>query len=325
MLAGVGSWVPPDIVSNGDLMIDSMDIWVRTRIGVASRHRVSKGTATGDLAVNAAAAALRSAGAATADVLIVATTTPDRLCPATAPDVAARLSLGNIAAFDLGGGCSGFLYGCEVAAGLIESGRARRVVVVGADAVSSVVDSTDRATAYIFGDGAGAAVLVAGHAGMPGCLGPTVWGSDGSLADAIAIAGGGSRQKDHGTDGGDRFVRMQGAVVLRQAVRRMDQAVRAAVDAAGWRLDDVDRLIAHQANATISSALAASLGLPRERMPSNIADTGNTAAASVPLLLADAASNGTLRPGDRVALVAFGSGLTWAATTLVWPSTLIPH
>jgi 3-oxoacyl-[acyl-carrier-protein] synthase-3 len=187
--------------------------------------------------------------------------------------------------------------------------------------MSAIIDPDDRATAPLFGDGAGAMVLEAGAEGQEGRLGPFVCGSDGSLADAIVIPAGGARER-HRRDtapASDFFVHMRGNEVFRHAVRRMSQAARDAAAAAGWTLDEVDRLIVHQANGRIAASVADALGIPPERTPSNIAAVGNTAAASVPLLLAHAADEGLLKPGHRVLVVAFGSGLAWAATTFVWP------
>ncbi|MCK7626015.1 ketoacyl-ACP synthase III [Streptomyces sp. RS10V-4] len=326
VLTGLGSWLPPREVTNDELCahLDTSDTWIRERIGISVRRRADPKTATGDLAAEAGARALRSAGVTRADAVVLATTTPDHPCPATAPDVAARLGLANAAAFDIAAGCSGFLYATTVAAGLIRSGTAGRVLVIGAETMSAVIDPADRSTAPIFGDGAGAAVLEAGRPGRPGALGEVAWGSDGARSDAIVIPVGGSRNRD-GRDAAprsERHVRMRGNEVLRHAVRRMTAAATCAAAAAGWQPRDIDRLIVHQANARISAAVSDALGIPPERVPSNIASVGNTAAASVPLLLADAAAEGSLRPGHRVLLVAFGSGLAWAATTLVWPAGL---
>ncbi|QHC23119.1 beta-ketoacyl-ACP synthase III [Streptomyces sp. GS7] len=324
VLTGLGAWLPPHEVTNDELCshLDTSDTWIRERIGIAVRRRADPKTATGDLACEAGSRALRSAGISSVDAVVLATTTPDHPCPATAPDVAARLGLGNVAAFDISAGCSGFVYASTVAAGLIRSGTAGRVLVVGAETMSAIIDPEDRSTAPIFGDGAGAVVLEAGRPGQAGALGEVVWGSDGERGDAIVIPVGGSRNRDsrHSAPKADFSVRMHGNEVLRHAIRRMVAAATRAASAAGWEPADVDRLIVHQANARISAGVAAALGIPPERVPSNIAEVGNTAAASIPLLLAHAAARGSLQPGHRVLVVAFGSGLAWAATTLVWPA-----
>ncbi|MFH8462647.1 beta-ketoacyl-ACP synthase III [Streptomyces sp. NPDC017991] len=323
VVTGVGSHLPPRRVTNDELCarLDSSDAWIRERIGIQERRRADTAVSTGDLALEAARRAMRSAGVTDVDALVLATTTPDHHCPATAPAVAHRLGLRDTIAFDVTAGCAGFVYASAVAAGLISAGSAQRVLVVGAETMSAIIDSDDRATAPLFGDGAGAMVLEAGLAGQDGSLGSFAWGSDGSLADAIVIPAGGARERDRRdtAPAGDFFVHMRGNEVFRHAVRRMSQAARDAAQAAGWTLDEVDRLIVHQANGRIAASVADALGIPPERTPSNIAQVGNTAAASVPLLLAHAADEGQLKPGHRVLVVAFGSGLAWAATSLVWP------
>ncbi|WP_229821266.1 MULTISPECIES: beta-ketoacyl-ACP synthase 3 [Streptomyces] len=322
-LIGLGAWLPPRHVTNAEICsrLDTSDEWIRTRIGIAGRHAAEPGTATSDLAVEAGLLAMKSAGVEHVDAVVLATATPDHHIPGTAPTVAHGLGLPEVPAFDVTAGCSGFLYGTALAAGLLHAGTCRTVLVVGAEAMASAVDPDDRATAPIFGDGAGAAVLAAGRPDEPGALGPIAWGSDGSHAADLWIPDGGSRRPVHGTAeaGADRCIRMQGKEVFRHAVRRMCQAAQEAATAAGWVLRDVDRLVVHQANARISATVADTLGIPAERVPSNIDRVGNTSAASIPLLLAHAATGGDLIAGHRVLLAAFGGGFTWAATTLVWP------
>ncbi|MGW2597198.1 3-oxoacyl-ACP synthase III family protein [Streptomyces klenkii] len=327
VLAGLGCWLPPTVVTNADLMSPTMDDFVRRRIGIARRHRADDGQATVHLATEAGTRALASANVPRVDALILATTTPDRLCPAGAPEVASRLGMTGVPAFDLNAGCSGFLYGCELARGLIAAATAGTVLVVGAETCSTMINHQDAGTAPIFGDGAGAAVLRRAEPGEDPTFGPSVWGSDGTLADAIAIPAGGSRRRAPSPElgGADAFLHLRGAEVVRNAVKRMSTAATAAVEAARWSLHDVDVLVAHQANAAITQAVAATLSFPADRMPSNIAHVGNTAAASVPILLAHAASDGSIKPDQRVLMVAFGSGLSWAATTATWPHGLTPH
>ncbi|MFI2780884.1 beta-ketoacyl-ACP synthase III [Streptomyces sp. ALB3] len=326
-LIGLGSWLPQRRVTNAELCasLDTSEEWIRTRIGIATRHVADPATATSDMAVEAGTRAMKSAGVEHVDAVVLATATPDHPVPGTAPTVAHRLGLGHVPAFDVGAGCSGFVYATTVATALIQAGTSRTVLVVGAETMSAVIDPADRTTAPIFGDGAGAVVLRAARAGDPGSLGPVVWGSAGEHSDAIRIPAGGSRRPAHTLAGGeaaDRYVRMQGNVVLRHAVRHMTRAVRDAAAAAGWAIEDIDRLIIHQANARISAGVADALGISPERVPSNIAEVGNTSAASIPLLLASAAAEGRLAAGQRVAVAAFGAGFTWAATTLVWPAGL---
>ncbi|MFP8885483.1 beta-ketoacyl-ACP synthase III [Streptomyces mangrovi] len=324
VLTGVGGYVPPTRVTNEELTarLDTSDEWIRTRTGITARHMVSPGTATSDLAVEAGGRALKSADEPRVDALVLATTTPDRPCPATAPEVAARLGLGTVAAFDVAAVCSGFLYGLAAAAGLIAAQIADRVLLIAADAFTTIVDPADRTTAVIFADGAGAAVLRAGHADEPGAVGPMVLGSDGELGHLIEVPAGGSRQRSTGLAAApeDLFFRMHGRDTYRHAVEHMTTASRQAVEQAGWRgMADVDRFAAHQANARILTTVADRLEIPEGRRLSNIEHVGNTGGASIPLLLAHSARAGRLAAGHRLLLTAFGGGLAWGATTLVWP------
>jgi 3-oxoacyl-[acyl-carrier-protein] synthase-3 len=323
VLCGVGGWVPPKAVTNAHLSqrLDTSDEWIRSRTGIAQRYFADPGMATSDLAVEAGKLALRSAGGAAVDAVVVATTTPDRPCPATAPEVAWRLGLTGAAAYDIGAVCTGFVYALANAAGLIAAGAANRVLVIGAETFSSIVDPEDRATAVIFGDGAGAVVLRAGDAGEPGSVGPFDLGSDGEASDLLAVRAGGSRQRLSGVEPGmrDHYFSMAGREVFFHAVRRMTASIRTVMDRAGWRMADVDRLVCHQANMRIINQLADDLGLDRSRIVSNISRVGNTAAASIPLALADGVADQTLRAGHRVLLTAFGGGLTWGSTVLMWP------
>jgi len=323
VVCGAGAWLPPRGVSNAELTrrLDTTEEWITSRTGIEHRHLVDGGLSTGDLAVEAGLLAMKSAGTSAVDAVVLATTTPDRLCPATAPDVAARLGLTGVAAFDVSAVCTGFLYGLASAAGLIASGLADHVLLIGAEAFSTIIDPADRTTAVIFGDGAGAVVLRAGNADEPGAVGPCVLGSDGGLGDLISIPGGGARGRSSGRDRtpNDEYFTMRGKDVYRHAVHRITDAATTAVDRAGWHLAEVDRFVPHQANQRISTAVAERLGIEPARQVSNIARVGNTAAASIPLLLAQAAEAGQVRPRDRVLLAAFGGGLTWGAATLSWP------
>jgi 3-oxoacyl-[acyl-carrier-protein] synthase-3 len=323
VICGAGAWLPPRGVSNAELTrrLDTTEEWITSRTGIEHRHLVDGGLSTGDLAVEAGRLALRSAGTNEVDAVVLATTTPDRLCPATAPDVAARLGLTGVAAWDVSAVCTGFLYGLTSAAGLIASGHVDRILVIGAEAFSTIINPADRTTAVIFGDGAGAVVLRAGRADEAGAVGPCVLGSDGGLGDLISIPGGGARDRSSGRppNPNDEFFSMSGKDVYRHAVQRITDAAITAVDRAGWQLADVDRFVPHQANLRICAAVAERLGIEPARQVSNIARVGNTAAASIPLLLAQAAQAGQVRPRHRVLLAAFGGGLTWGAATLSWP------
>lgn len=328
VIEGLGAWLPPRIETNAELTtrLDTTDEWIRDRTGIAARRKADPGTSTGDLAVEAGRLALKAAGYPEVDALVLGTTTPDRRCPATAPEVADRLGLFQVAAFDVNAVCTGFLYALAAGAGLIATGTFRRVLVIGAETFSTIVDPADRGTAPIFGDGAGAVLLRAGRPDEPGAVGPFVLGSDGAQAELIMIPAGGSR-RPVGTQAGpkDHYFSMAGRPTYRHAVTRLEAASREALRRAGWAVESVDRLAAHQANARILSAVAERLGLPADRVLSNIAGVGNTAAASIPVLLTETAAAGTLRAGQRTLLAAFGGGLTWGATTVVWPEvTALP-
>jgi 3-oxoacyl-[acyl-carrier-protein] synthase-3 len=323
VVCGLGYWLPPRVVTNEELCarLDTSDDWIVRRTGISRRRWVEPGAATSDLAVEAGRAALKSAGGGPVDAVVLATTTPDYRCPATAPEVAARLGVGGVAAFDVSAVCSGFLYGLATAAGFIAAGVADRVLLIAAEAFSTLLNPDDRTTQPIFGDGAGAVVLRRGRADEPGAVGPLVLGSDGDRSDLITVRAGGSRQPLRGTAPGDgsQYFQMRGREVFRESTQRMTAAGTEALTAAGWQVGDVDRLVAHQANARVTATLATRLGLGPDAVAQNIAEVGNTAAASIPVLLAQATSNGSLQPGHRVLLVAFGGGLTWGATTLTWP------
>lgn len=325
VVAGVGGHVPSTVVTNAELSarFDTSDDWIRSRTGIATRRRVEPGQSTSDLAVAAGAAALKSAsvtGDDGVDLVVLATSTPDHTCPATAPVVAHRLGLGRAPAFDVAAVCSGFVYGLSVADGMIAAGTARRVLLIGADTFSTIIDPADRATATVFGDGAGAVVLRAGEPGEPGAVLGFDLGSDGDLADLIMVRSGGSRHPDRTcADEADRWFTMEGRAVYRHAVLRMTASARSAMAGAGWQPSHVDKLVAHQANARILATVGTELGIGHNRVYSNIAAVGNTVAASIPLALADATAEGELSPGDRVLLAAFGGGATWGAAALTWP------
>ncbi|MFE3037775.1 beta-ketoacyl-ACP synthase III [Streptomyces canus] len=323
VIAGVGGFVPPRVVTNDELArrLDTSDTWIRSRTGIAQRHVVEPGTTTSDLAAEAGRRALKNAGADGADLVIVATTTPDRPCPATAPTVATRLGLTDVPAYDVAAVCSGFVYALQAGAAAVTSGFAERVLVIGAESFSTILDPSDRTTSVIFGDGAGAVLLRAGDHAELGAVRDVHLGSDGAMADLITVRGGGAEERSRGgaPREEDRYFRMEGKSVFFAAVRRMTESSRTVLARTGWQVDDVDRLVGHQANTRILHAVAEQLGLPPERAVLNIDRVGNTSAASIPLALADAMADGLLGAGDRVLLTAFGGGATWGSATLTWP------
>lgn len=323
VLCGLGSWTPEIVVTNDQLaaILDTSDEWIRDRTGVVHRHVASAGTATSELAAEAGKRALKSAGIDSVDALILATTTPDRPCPATAPEVASLLGLGTIAAFDIAAVCTGFIYALANGAGLIAAGIADRVLVIGAEVFTSILNPHDRTTRVIFGDGAGAVVLRAGTFDDIGAIGPFVLGSDGRGADLIMVPAGGSKHPYRGDDSAEdeRYFVMQGQAVYRKAIQAMTQSTIQVLELAKWSVGSVDRIVCHQANRRIITAVAARLGLPEDRCVINVDQVGNTAAASIPLALDYGMECGALRPGDRVVLTGFGGGLTWGSTLLRWP------
>lgn len=323
-IAGVGGYVPPRIVTNHQLSerLDTSDEWIRSRTGIGARHVIDSGTSTSDLAIIAGRRALDNAGTPTdVDLLVLATTTPDHPCPATAPVVADALGLGPIAAYDIAAVCSGFVYALSSATAVIRAGLARRVLVIGAETFTTLLDPTDRSTQPIFGDGAGAVVLEPARSGVDGELLQFNLGSDGSQSDLIRVPGGGSKER---SDSDPQvpfspYFHMQGPQVFRAAVTRMTESSRRVLEQTGWQVDDIEWFVGHQANARIITAIGEQLGVDAARAIMNLEHVGNTSAASIPLALVDAAAQNRMASGDRVLLTAFGGGTTWGSVTLTWP------
>ncbi|WP_030746884.1 beta-ketoacyl-ACP synthase 3 [Streptomyces griseus] len=328
VITGIGACLPPRVVDNdtviarGHLRTD--DTWIRDRTGIVHRRHAHPGTSTGDLAVGAGRAALLSAGATRPETLLLATSTPDHPCPATAPAVAHRLGLGTIPAFDISAVCSGFLYALAAATALIRGGMYSTVLVIAAETYTSIVDPADRETAPIFGDGAGAVLLAPGTPGDPGAVTAVDLGADGSGSPLITVRYGGSRHPLHlpPPDPDARYFHMQGRAVYAHAVRRMTQSASAVLDRAGWAPDSVRAFVGHQANQRILDSVGDRLGIAPACRFGNIGELGNTAAASIPLVLADPAVHRAVAPGARSLLTAFGGGLTWASATLKWPAVV---
>jgi len=323
-IAGIGSYLPERVLTNSELeqVVDTTDEWIVARTGIRERRVVAAGEATSDLAVRAASRACDDAGCTPDDIdlLVVGTSTPDMMFPSTACLVQAALNL-TCPAYDLNAACSGFVFALHSAATAIESGRVDRVLVIGADALTRHVDFTDRATCVLFGDGAGALVLEASD--EPGVLGISL-GSDGRGADLLKVPAGGSALPEPvaETGEGSRFLLMNGSEVFRFAVGAIPSATRSALEASGLAVADLNWLVPHQANQRILNTIASRLGVPAERVFSNVATTGNTSAASIPLALDDLYTSGRIAPGDRIALVGFGAGLTWGAAIVRWTKPL---
>ncbi len=301
-LVGWGSALPDKVVTNADLeaSLDTSDEWIVERTGI---HERRVGGTTSTMAIDAGRAALDRAGVGPDDVdlVLLCTCTPDDAMPATASVVQDGLGI-TAGAMDLNAACAGFVYGLVVADGLLRSGM-ERILLIGSEALSKVVDWSDRSTAILFGDGAGAVVLERSD-GPGGLLGYDL-GSDGSLRHIL-----------HGDVGG--FISMDGPEVFRRAVRIVVETSERALTRAGVRAGDVALFVPHQANARIIASAAAKLGIDPERTVVNIGDTGNTSSASIPIALTEAATAGRLRPGDRVLLAGFGAGMSWAAAVLEW-------
>jgi 3-oxoacyl-[acyl-carrier-protein] synthase-3 len=323
VIAGLGGYLPERVVKNDEIAerLGVTTDWIRDRTGIEQRYVLEPTGATSDLAVEAARRALASAGNPEIDFLILATCTPDHPFPATAPAVAARLGLRGIAAFDLNAACSGFVYALSVSAGMLASGAYRTGLVIGADTISTILDDDDKITAPIFGDGAGAVVVRAGDADEPGSLTAQLLGSDGDLLDIMKTPSGGSRQRAAGvgTEVETSYFTMAGRSVYKHAIHRMSQASTAVLAQQGWTVDEVDWLVAHQANRRILTATAEAIGIAPERAVINVDKVANTSAASIPLAFLDAVESGAFTPGDRILLAAFGGGATWAAAALTWP------
>jgi 3-oxoacyl-[acyl-carrier-protein] synthase-3 len=322
-ITGVGYYAPPGILTNEDLekLVDTSDEWIVQRTGMKRRHIIGPEGATSDLAVPAAQAALEAAGkkATEIDCIICATATPDYLFPAMACLVASRLGVTGRPAFDISIACSGFIYATTTAASLIRSGVFRSVLVIGAETLSKITDYTDRGTCVLFGDGAGAVVIERSE--TDNFLGSDL-GADGSDPSVLYLPGGGSRIpfNTNGQFSDQRlgYIKMQGQSVFKVAVTQMAASTRAALAQAGLRTEDIDFVVPHQANLRIIDATIKMLGVPPEKCIINIAEYGNTSAASIPIALAEAVQRGSVKKDHVVVMVAFGGGLSWGAAVWRW-------
>ncbi len=321
MITGWGRCMPEPTVTNDDLatVIDTSDEWIATRSGIRQR-RVSH-VDNSDMALVASRHALAAAGleATDLDYILVATCTPDRFIPAMACHLQAKLGAVNAAATDTNAGCTGFIYGLNLAAGLIATGSARRILLLGSERLTPYLDLENRDTAVLFGDGSGAVILEPSDTDE-GMQSINV-GSDGNLAGALTIEGAGSSWMEIPSP--VRVV-MDGREVFRNAVVGMGAAAEKALADAGWSIDEVDLLIPHQANIRIIDATTKRLGIDPEKVYTNIDAYGNTSAATIPIALSEAIDRGRLKPGAKLVLVAFGAGLTWGATAIQWGQRVEP-
>jgi 3-oxoacyl-[acyl-carrier-protein] synthase-3 len=315
-------YVPERVLTNHDLakLVDTTDEWVVARTGIRERRLAAPDQASSDLALIASRQALEMAGVRAADVdqIILATTTPDRILPSCACTLQRKLGATRAAAYDMFAACTGFVYGLGMAQGTIASGMADTILVVGVETLSRIVDYTDRNTCVLFGDGAGAAVLQPCDAGS-GLLSIDMH-SDGELGEVLEVPAGISLNPatPETVARGDHFIHMQGKKLFPFAVRSMEDSVRRCLDQASLTPDDIDLFVPHQANLRIIEAVRERLGMPESKVYVNIDRYGNTSSASIPIALDECVRAGRLKPGDRVALAAFGGGATWGATLMRW-------
>jgi len=321
-IIGLGKGVPANILTNQDLerLIDTTDEWITTRTGVKERRIVSPQQSTNDLAEEASRQALQASGlnADDLELIILCTVAPDQYVPAGACDLQYRLGARQAAAFDLNAACSGFLFGLSVAQAFVAAQMFSKILVVGAEALSRLVDYQDRSTCIIFGDGAGAAVVAASD-DETGILGFDM-GADGSGGSLLQIPGGGTKiPASHASvDQKLHYIRMKGKELFRPAVRAMLASMDRALASAQLSRQDIDWVIPHQANMRIIEALAARMNISMDRIFINLNRYGNTSGASIPLALAEAVEQDLLAPGDIVVLAGFGAGLTWGSMIVRW-------
>jgi 3-oxoacyl-[acyl-carrier-protein] synthase-3 len=315
-IAGTGSYLPENVVTNQDLekMMDTSDEWIRERTGIKRRHIAADDEATSDLALAAAKQALDMAGldAADVDLIIIATTTPDKVFPGTACIVQRRLGIRGCGAFDIQAACSGFVYGLDLADRQIRTGGARNVLVVGAETLSRLTNWDDRTTAVLFGDGAGAVVLQ--EADEPGLISTHIH-ADGQYEDLLQVPQGVSNGYDI-TRAGEAFIQMNGNAVFRRAVATLDSIARETLDKNNVDKHDLDWFVPHQANMRIIAAAAKKLDMPLERVIITVDEHANTSAASIPLALDVAVRDGRIKRGELLLFEAFGAGFTWGSTLL---------
>jgi len=320
-ILGAGGYVPDTVLSNHDLekMVDTSDEWIFARTGMRARRIASPEQATSDMAAAAATRALEDAGLAAQDIdlILVATVTPDHMCPSAAAIVQHEIGAVDTPGFDINAGCTGFVHGMSIGAQFIAGGVYEHVLVIGAEKLSTIMDYEDRESCILFGDGAGAVVL---GADADGEILDCHLGLDGSEAQTIWVPAGGSRLPATEATVAERrhFVRLQGRRVYRFAVSKFCSEIEGLAERKGIAVSDIDWIVPHQANQRITEAAATQLGVPMEKVVCNIEQYGNTSSASIPIALAEAVDDGKIQPGQLVALVAFGAGLTWGSALVRW-------
>jgi 3-oxoacyl-[acyl-carrier-protein] synthase III len=312
-IVGSGSYLPPRAMDNDEFArrLETSDAWIRERTGIARRHIADEEQSSSDLALEASKSALSAAGLKPQDIdlIVVATSTPDFIFPSTACLLQAKLGIKGCAAFDVQAVCTGFIYALATADGFIKNQTAKKALVVGSEVFSRILDWNDRGTCVLFGDGAGAVVLVSSE--KPGIHASRLH-ADGSQVGMLSVPGNVSRGKVIGSP----FLQMNGQGVFKFAVRVLEESARETVAAAGMQLADIDWLIPHQANVRILEATARKLELPREKLVVTVDHHGNTSAASVPLALDEFIRQGRIRPGERLLLQGVGGGFTWGSSVV---------
>ncbi len=319
VVRGTGHYLPERVVPNSWFAErpDTTDEWIRTRTGIERRHFAAEGQATSDMGLRAARAALDKAGLTPNDIdgIVLATSTPDHTFPASATMIQYGLGMTHGFAYDVQAVCAGFVFALANADAMIRAGMAKRVLVIGSETFSRILDWTDRGTCVLFGDGAGALILEAqegaGSSDDRGILSADL-NSDGQYRELLYVDGGVS------TTGTSGQLRMQGNLVFRHAVEKLAKTAHIALDKAGLSADQVDWLVPHQANARIITATAQKMGLPMDKVVLTVADHGNTSAASIPLALSVADGEGRFAPGDVIVTEAIGGGLSWGSVVLRW-------
>ncbi|MDQ1636876.1 MAG: 3-oxoacyl-[acyl-carrier-protein] synthase [Pyrinomonadaceae bacterium] len=321
-ILGTGHSYPEGILTNADLekMVETSDDWITSRTGIKQRRKAAPGEYTSLFAVKAARQAIERAGLEPADIdlILCATVTPDQILPSTGCIIQAELGANKAAAMDLVAACSGFLYGLTVADTMIQTGKSKHALVIGAEILTQYVDYTDRQTCILFGDGAGAAVLGAVE-NSHGILASRIR-SDGRYEEQLFSPGGGTRRPASAETlaAGDHFFKMKGNELFKVAVRSMAEISREVLEEAGLTADDVKLFIPHQANQRITDAVASKLNVDTERVYSNIAMHGNTSSASIPIGLDECVEAGKIQKDDIVLLASFGGGVTWGAVLIRW-------
>lgn len=319
-IIGMGHAFPEGILTNADLekLVDTNDEWITTRTGIKQRHKATDDEYTSQFGTKAALQALERSGLEPTDIdlIVCATTTPDQIMPSTGALIQAQIGATNAAGMDIFAACSGFLYGLTMVESMIRTGQINHALVIGAEVLTKYVDYTDRGTCVIFGDGAGAAVLgpVAADKGILA----TKIKSDGRYENQLYAPGGGTKMgTSHKTiDDGEHFFKMKGNELFKVAVRSMADISAEMVEKAGYTVEDIDIVIPHQANQRITDAVATRLGVPEEKVYSNIAEMGNTSSASIPIAMDECIQSGRIHEGSLVLLTAFGGGATWGGTVI---------